>query len=71
MTPHGATYERRIERALKVTAGLVARHGDEFLPFFEKLEAEWQAIERRRAARQRAIRFAGDANATRSSQRAF
>jgi hypothetical protein len=51
----------RIRGGLRVAAGLVARHGAEFLPVFTFLEAEAARLDRIEAAIDRATQIAGAA----------
>lgn len=50
--------EERLERALVTAAELVALHGDDFAPVFERIEEELHNIRRRSSAADRARAFA-------------
>lgn len=49
----------RIACGLRVAAGLVAQHGVEFLPYFERLEREHAQLKATESALERARRIAG------------
>lgn len=48
----------RLEAALAYTAACIDRHGDAYLPLFERLEAELEAVRAKESARDRALRLA-------------
>ncbi len=49
---------QRIEQALEYAATCVAKHGEAYLPLFERLEAELQAAQAKENALDRARRLA-------------
>ena len=48
---------KRLERALRVMAKIVALHGDVYLPLFERLEKELFAARKQEALRKRALKL--------------
>ena len=48
----------RLEAALAYTAACIAQHGDAYLPLFERIEVELEAMRAKESARDRALRLA-------------
>lgn len=48
----------RLEAALAYTAACIAAHGDAYLPLFERLESELEAVRAKESTRDRALRLA-------------
>lgn len=54
------TWLAEIERALRVAAYLVVRHGDVYAPLLDRLESELEAERHRVSPRDRAARILAD-----------
>jgi len=50
--------------AYEAAARLVAAHGDDYLPLFERLDAELQSLEEKERARSRALEVAAASGAS-------